>query len=74
MLLGKRIWCSELSVMILLLCGQFARFIEIGLALCLILGFPYSLLRIGHAANANGSIKRVTIKYTVDAIIKVTLN
>ena len=60
--------------MILLLCGQFAKFIEIGLVLCPILGSPHSLLHRGYAANANGSIKRIKIKHSVDVIIKVYLN
>ena len=60
--------------MILLLRGQFAKFLEIGLALCLILGSPHSQLRIGYAANVNSSIKRIKIKYSVEVIINMNLN
>lgn len=45
-----------------------------GLAVCLILRSPQSLLRIKYEANANSSIKRIKIKYSVDVIIRVNLN
>jgi hypothetical protein len=45
-----------------------------GLALCRILRSSQSLLRITNEANANSSVKRIKIKYSVDVIIKVNLN